>query len=194
MINSSLTKSDWENCSIITLSNMHFFIFVEGDYDRMLIEKIIDMPGFPDNVEIVRYAKKKKEFVNSYIRTLNNQPYVFTADMDILGSCPKDIKEIVCTKYTSVGINNVAIIILEIESWCIAGLNQNAKTELQVHPRYYSYPENVSKEDFKAIAAKAKLNYYDLHAYCVDLFDIKVAKTRSNSLKYFLNKVKLAGA
>jgi len=131
------------------------YIFVEGDRDEDFFERIVK-PRLVDRynkIIIIKYAQKRIEYINSYIRSIlsMNANYIFIADIDN-SPCKTAKKEELKRRFPNLEQNKIIIVVKEIESWYLAGLDEKACKKLRI--RCFDNTDSITKEDFKHIYSK----------------------------------------
>jgi len=170
-------------------SYKQLFIFVEGVDDERFLEEILK-PKFEDKydlVKLVRYAEIKDEKVNSFIRSVEamGASYIFMADIND-APCVTAKKQRLKRKYKSLRLDRVIVVIKEIESWYLAGLDVETYKKFGI--RYTPQTDSITKEQFNALIPKRFDSRIDFMAEILKVFSIDVAKRRNSSFRYCLKK------
>ncbi len=165
------------------------YLFVEGNDDEIFFRKLITpiLSKYYKNIEIIKYAQMKKDKVNLFllsIRTLNFD-YLFFADKDEYLSI-KQKKEKLSEKFEQLAKENIIIVVLEIESWYLAGLDETASETL--HINYFTNTDNLSKEDFNRLYHGRFNSRIDFIYEIIKLYVIEKAKQKNKSFSYFYNE------
>ena len=128
------------------------FILVEGEDDVRFFGRIIKplLKGLYDSVEIVPYACTKREKVSRFIKSvrLMKNDYIFVADIDNENSV-RDKKQLLYSRYSEVDGRSIIIVVMEIESWYLAGLTDESTRHLGIQP--LTGTDFVTKEEFNRI-------------------------------------------
>lgn len=169
------------------------FIFLEGIDDVRFFEHVV-RPRFLhayDAVDLVTYACMKSIKVDRFIRGINamQNDYIIVADIDQEpGTAAK--KKVIMSRFIEADYNRIMIIIMEIESWYMAGLDRTAARELGLHD--HETTDFVTKEIFNRwIPPK----YPSRIAFMIDLltrFSLTVARKKNRSFGYFLDHFLIA--
>jgi len=167
------------------------YFFVEGISDEIFINDITKKL-IPDiEAIIVTYAEGKKEKIISYLNSLNkmiddncNINYYFIADNDFSLPYPDRKISILKKKFKTVREENTIIVQEEIENWYLAGITR--KTLKKLHLKKIKDTNKITKESFKSL-----LKNWDKEVYKEILSDYSIchAKEKSNSFKYFIEKI-----
>ncbi|MDR0911085.1 MAG: hypothetical protein LBM96_00610 [Methanobrevibacter sp.] len=163
-----------------------FYIFVEGDFDELFLERILpeirDITTIND-IRIIKYQQKKNIKVTKHIKGIKkrNQNYLFLSDLDSHRFPCYTLKKEKIIKSYGVEENKIVIVKEEIESWYYSGLKD--KSLIKNGLNYY-----CSKEEFKKAISKD----YDLNFMqnLLKLFDLNLCIKNNESFKYFINKLK----
>jgi hypothetical protein len=158
----------------------NLFIFVEGQDDKRFFEKIIlpILKGKYVFISIRTYANEKNKELAQFIRSLKqmNTDYIFVVDKNSEYGCITTKKKDVQKSY-DVEVDKIIVVIKEIESWYLAGLNeeQTKKFGLPI----LEHTENVGKKKFEEYRRNCKIhNRKDLMTEILKNFSIKTAKQK----------------
>jgi hypothetical protein len=164
------------------------FIFVEGPDDYRFFENVIKQLFTPYFKEVIikEYAERTQSFVNTIVSTCKgrNKCYIFHSDIDDNKKDPTWKKEKVLEKYSEVEEAKIVIVITEIESWYLAGLDEESSKKLGIH--YLDKTDKISKEDFWNLKPKKFDSRIDLMSEILKEFEISTAKKKNQSLNLFL--------
>jgi hypothetical protein len=172
------------------------YVFVEGTTDERFFERIIK-PKFEEKYEyiyIYRYAESKNEKTEKFIESIESRnksakdvDYIFVSDID-QAPCVTRKKQELLNKFPKLNKDKIVIVIKEIESWYLAGLDTKACKKLKIKP--FNYTNDIDKEEFNKYIPK-KFRSIDFMINILDYFSIETAKQKNNSFKYFANKYSL---
>ena len=81
--------------------------------------------------------------------------------------------------------DRIAVVVKEIESWYLAGLDESAFQALNI--ARVSRPDEVVKEDFDVLVG-GKINHTNMMVEILDRYDISQARRNSPSFAYFARK------
>lgn len=160
---------------------MKLIVFVEGaDDERFLLRYFSD---FSCPVEIVKYAEKKKEKTNGYIKSIKRIKdfnYIFITDSD-----GKDItskKDYCLDKYPDLEEDKIFVSCVEIESWYLAVASKMWCDNNKV--KYIENTDLITKEQFYQLIPR-KFNCLSFMLEILNDFQIECAKQRNSSLNHF---------
>jgi hypothetical protein len=137
------------------LAYRRLFIWVEGADDQRFFEQVVK-PLFEqkyDWVEVRTYAKHSGEYITKFIRSIKamEADYIFVADIDS-APCITARKERLQETYKNVDEDKTLVVIQEIESWYLAGLNDaNAK---RLGLPVFNATDSITKEQFDPLIPK----------------------------------------
>lgn len=158
------------------------FIFVEGPDDERFFDGILK-----EKVKIIKYAKEKKEKINSFIKSIKATPYldyIVLCDIDLktLQEKRKDVK----SKYSECEMEKIFVSISEIESWYLAGLDKDCSKKFKI--KYINKTNDITKEKFDAMIPK---NYSNARiSFMIEIlkeFKIEEAIERNESFQYLIS-------
>lgn len=173
------------------MSYKKLYIWVEGPDDERFFNRIVlpILSNNYDNIKILQYAKEtltwRKNFLKSMIAM--GADYIFVADVNS-ASCVTAKKEKIKQDLPNISEDKIIIVIQEIESWYLAGLNEVGYKEIGIS-KYKNSTNEINKEQFnKLMPNKFKDSRIDFMQEILRLFDVETAKGKNVSLSYFLSK------
>lgn len=172
----------------------NLFIFVEGNDDQRFFRKIIE-PRINQKVKYIQYAQLKKKIVINYIKTIQNSKndeYIFVADLDDLPEPSAKIKwlrnkfeQLRDRKVITLPNKYISIVIIEIESWYIAGMPDVFAIENKMDPIKNS--EWITKEIFNNYFHGKFRSRIDFMQELLKNYSYNTALEKNRSLQYFDN-------
>ena len=84
-------------------------------------------------------------------------------------------------------IEKIIVVIKEIESWYVAGLDEKVCNELGIH--YLPHTNTLTKEEFNLLIPRDFDSRTDFMIELLKSFSIEIAKTKNTSFKYFCSKL-----
>ncbi len=165
------------------------FIWVEGPDDVRFFEQIIK-PIFDksyDWVVVRAYAKKQSKYITRFVKSIKAMPadYIFVADIN-LAPCITDKKQRLQKTFKNIKAERTVIVVKEIESWYLVGLNEVNSKKLGLPP--FDVTDNVEKEKFNQLIPKKFDSRVDFMLEILKHFSTATAKQKNNSFKYFVEK------
>lgn len=174
--------------------NKRLFIFVEGADDLRFFSRIVS-PLFADryeSVEIISYASMKSEKVCRFIQGILNTGHEFLLFADIDEELNVRAKKAhLLDRYCTLSNDRIVVIIREIESWYLAGLDDQSQKHLGIHS--YRTTNHITKEIFNRMIPRS---YTSRIAFMADIlagYSLAEAQERNRSFSYFLTHFRLAG-
>lgn len=166
------------------------FIWVEGEDDERFFSTIIK-PIFEEKynwVQIIPYSQMPKEKVDDYINSIKSIPsdYIFVADKNLELCLPRK-KQKLQEDYKKIDEDRILLVIIEIEGWYLAGLDDTSSRELKIPP--FSTTEDITKEKFNALIPQKFLPRRNFMRLILDdYFQLEIAKNKNSSFNYILEK------
>jgi len=168
------------------------YIFVEGNDDERFFKSIIEnkLKEKYGWVAFYKYANSNKEKVNKFLKVLktNGIDYIFTADINT-SPCVSAKKDLIKSRYKEVDYDKIIVVIKEIESWYLAGLDENACKDLEI--KNFITTDNITKEQFNSLIPKKFFSRIDFMKEILKKFSVEVARTKNKSFRYFTNKYEI---
>jgi len=135
----------------------------------------------------VMYACMKREKVCRFIRSVvsMNHDFVLVADIDQ----EPDVwskKETIQHRFCAIERDNIAVIVMEIESWYMAGLDNRTAQVLGVRP--VRHTDHLTKEHFNR---RIPRRYHSRIAFMQDILDNfspENALEKNRSFRYFARR------
>ncbi len=173
------------------MGGKNLYVFIEGPDDERFFKDII-IPYFESEycfIKIIKYARKKENQVRDFIRAIDKKrdDYLFVSDMNN-SPCISKRKKKILSKFSNLAQDKIIIVIREIESWYLAGLDAQKGKKLKIKvPRYTN---DIHKEKFESILSKKNPNesMKNLKIEILKMFSIEIAKKKNRSFRYFAEK------
>jgi len=169
------------------------FIFVEGPDDERFFEKIKPViENKFDLVKFIRWATVSSISLGKYIKSLRSTDsanYFFVTDIN--NSPCITHRKMRLKKVKNYGKvleeERIVVVIKEVESWYLAGLNDVACRELRI--KTLNNTNTITKEDFNRIKPKKYDSRIDFMQEILKRFSIETAKEKNASFDYFMSKI-----
>lgn len=169
------------------------FIMVEGEDDVRFFGRIIKplFSGRYDSVEIVPYACIRRDKVSRLLKSIRlmKNDYIFVADIDNEHSV-RDKKQILYHRFAEVDGKYIVVVVMEIESWYLAGLPSGAARELGVEPGMST--DGITKEDFNRMIPNRFHSRIDFMFETLKYFSLEDAAEKNRSFSFFVHHYYLA--
>jgi hypothetical protein len=168
------------------------FIWAEGDDDVRFFNSIIK-PIFEeryDLVEVRPYAKIKPEKVSNFLKSIKamSGDYIFVRDFNA-APCVTSTKQKIQDHYENVYEDRIIVVIKEIESWYLAGLDEAISRKLKLSS--FNTTDSISKEQFNDLVHHKFDSRIDFMLEILKHFSIQTAKQTNSSFRYFCEKYNL---
>ena len=112
--------------------------------------------------------------------------YICVGDIDDV-PCVTSKKERITDDFDEkITKDKIIIVIKEIESWYLAGLDEKASKKLHIRKKIET-TDNVIKEHFNQLIPK-KMSRIEFMRKILENYDVGVAEGKNRSFGYFLNK------
>ncbi len=170
------------------------FLFVEGADDQRFFSKIISplFKGRYESVEIVSYASMKREKVCRFAQGILNMEHEFLLFADIDEELNvKAKKALLLDRFCTLNGDRIVVIIREIESWYLAGLDDRAQKNLGIRP--YHTTNHITKEIFNRLIPRSYTSRIAFMADILARYSLPEAQERNRSFSYFLAHFRLDG-
>lgn len=181
------------------MSENKLFILVESEYDTLFFKKIIleSLEQSYDEIELFEYARIPPKITENIIksRVEMNFNYFFLIDLDS-SSCFPEKRNFISSDIPILSNEKIIVVIKEIESWMIAGIIKEilydfgSKKEivksLGIHKRSFCSNDFYAKDFDKLIPRLTSKKLFVMNL--LDFYDIRMAKERNSSFKYFFEK------
>jgi len=165
------------------------FIWVEGEDDRRFFEKIM-VPKLQRKYNFVktrRYAALKKEKIDNFLKSIKamGADYIYVTDINN-SPCVTAKKREIQNKLKNIEGERIMVVIKEIESWYLAGLDNIASRKLGI--RTYNVTDDITKEQFNSLIPKRYDSRIDFMLEILKIFSIEIAKQKNRSFRYCIEK------
>jgi hypothetical protein len=166
---------------------------VEGNDDERFIERIIkpELEKRYHSVQLYRYATQPPKKIENFIKSIVSMKadYIILTDMNH-SPCVTQRKNLLKTKKIKsrlVEDDKIIIVIKEIESWYLAGLDRGTLKKLGI-----SYSEkrtdSLTKERFDGLMSDKYVSRIDFMQEIPENFQVETAKQKNKSFNYFIQK------
>jgi hypothetical protein len=181
------SRTFWVSNEVI-MPAKRLFIFVEGSDDIRFFETIIK-PRFEhlfDSVELITFACTKSVKVDRFIRGINamNHSYIIVTDIDFEKSVAAK-KSIILSRFSEAGYQHIMVIIQEIESWYLAGIDDNGAKALGIHVP--ARTDSVTKEHFIGLIPRYYPSKIVFMIEILKHFSLSVAVEKNKSFRFFMD-------
>ncbi len=169
------------------------FIFVEGSDDVRFFETIVK-PRFEhvfDSVELITFACTKSVKVDRFIRGINamHHSYIIVTDIDMETSVHAK-KNIILSRFNEADYLNIMVIIQEIESWYLAGIDDAGAKALGIHAP--ARTDSVTKEHFIRLIPRFYPSKIAFMIQILKHFSLSTAVEKNKSFRFFIEHYVIA--
>lgn len=175
----------------MTSGYKQLWLLVEGNDDARFADAVLapEFRRFYDHVEIRQYSQVPIRKRANLLRSIHamGADYILFCDIDE-HPCVTSKKESMKRGLPSPSLlsdDRIAVVVKEIESWYLAGLNESDFQALRI--RAVSRPDEVVKEEFDALRG-GKIHHINMMLEILKRYDISQARRRSPSFGYFARK------
>lgn len=164
------------------------YLWVEGPDDQRFIERIM-CPLFErvyEGTHVVPYATQPKKKVDAFLSSIDamKADYIFFGDCD--SSCVSATKQHLVRVYCRLDRERIVVVVKEIESWYLAGLDDEAAELLGVP--CLSTTDTVTKESFNKRIPSRFDSRIDFMQEIINHFKIETALAKNESLRYLVSR------
>jgi hypothetical protein len=169
------------------MKESRLFLFVEGSDDERFFSRII-IPLFEGrytSIEIISYASMKSERVCRFVRSIIDMGHDFLLFADIDEERNIRVKKaLLRERFCTLTDDRIVVIIKEIESWYLAGLDDQTQKRLGI--RSYRTTNHITKEIFNKMIPRNYTSRIAFMAEILSLYSTSEAQVRNRSFSYFL--------
>ena len=183
------------------------YILVEGGDDARFFERVV-RPMFEDefgHVQLWQYSQQEKEKVNKFLDSIRAMQGGGIADLIIVADldespCVTDRKERIPSGFRSLSAGQspgqptgpfsstrILIVCREIESWYLAGLNDEECKRLGLTTTLDN-TDRISKEQFLDLMPDRFDSKSEFMLEILRVFDHETARSKNSSFRYFMQK------
>jgi hypothetical protein len=183
------------------------YILVEGGDDARFFERVV-RPMFEDefgHVQLWQYSQQEKEKVNKFLDSIRAMQGGGIADLIIVADldespCVTDRKERIPSGFRSLSAGQspgqptgpfsstrILIVCREIESWYLAGLNDEECKRLGLTTTIDN-TDRISKEQFLDLMPDRFDSKSEFMLEILRVFDHETARSKNSSFRYFMQK------
>jgi len=164
------------------------FLLVEGNDDERFFERVIKprLEEKHDRVVLWKYAQVKNTKIDNFLKSIKAMGggYIYIGDIN-RAPCVSGKKQEIQNKFKNIKIDRIIVVIKEIESWYLAGLDDTRSKELKI--RIFNTTDDVTKEQFNDLSNRVD-SKIDFMLEILKRFSIETAREKNKSFRYFLEK------
>ena len=171
------------------MSYRRLFVLVEGDDDERFVLAVLTrtLEEKYDWVGVWKYAQQRPSKVAAFLRSAKAMAadYIYLVDIN-RAPCVTHRKEQVTRRCRQLDEDRICVVIAEIESWYLAGLDATTCKALAVPD--HGATEKITKERFDAMRPRRFDSRVDFMVELLKCFSIEVGTQRNRSLRYFVER------
>lgn len=164
------------------------YVWVEGTDDERFFERTVraTFEQRYDQVSVVRYAKRKRTKIRGYLNSIKAMPAdcIFLADINA-EPCVTAKKRTLEQRHGIEG-DRVIVVVMETESWYMAGLDDEASAQLGVP--VLKDTDSLTKEDFNRLMPERFGSRINFMVEILKRFSRETARRKNRSFRYFARK------
>lgn len=173
--------------------NECIYVFIEGDKDERFFNALIRpiLGQRYATVVLWQYAQRSKDDVNKALKNVRDRKAdcLFLKDIDTC-PCITARKQNLLTIYkTRIDLSWAVVVVREIESWYLAGLDDESRQELGISVNRHRHTDDLTKELFENLMPPRFDSIVDFMEEILNRFRINTAKGRNRSFGYLMDKV-----
>jgi restriction endonuclease Mrr len=163
------------------------YVFVEGNDDERFFDRIIRPRLKATYCKVIKYAEAPRRQIRDFLRSIIQMEadYIYFTDINNAPCVTEKKHKVRQAIKSGIDESKVVIVIKEIESWYLAGVDENRAKELKI-----SVPnttDSISKEQFASMVS-SRWERKDLMLEILKDFSVDTAKRKNKSFSYFVQK------
>jgi hypothetical protein len=166
-------------------------ILVEGRDDKEFFEAVIRpiLEEKYDHVQVWEYAGATIERRMSYIRSAQamKADYLFVADVNTSPCITERKGHLIDSHKGVIDAGRTIVVLREIESWYLAGVDDGACQELGVP--VLRHTDSVTKEQFEDLVPGRFISAVKFMAEVLRRFRVETARRKNRSFGYLMDKL-----
>jgi hypothetical protein len=164
------------------------YILLEGNDDERFFNRVI-LPLLREQryrIKIWKYAQEKRIRTIQILTSLRSMGVkcIFVRDIDEGISVDQKKKEIMDAYDHVLSGEDIAVVIMEIESWYLAGADTHVLDRLGVKEEY-STTDRITKEEFNRLIPRRMSRIVFIQEILRN-YDVATAKRKNASFRYFM--------
>jgi hypothetical protein len=167
-------------------------VFLEGADDERFFDGVIRpiLTGRYNNVVPWKYARRPKDDLKKALKSVRDQKAdcLFLADIDTHPCITSRRQSLLDAYRKRIDPSWVIVVVREIESWYLAGLDDEHAQELRLSP--VRHTDGLTKEQFREMMPKRfNGSVVDFMTEVLRGFRSETAKTKNRSFCYLMDKL-----
>ena len=166
------------------------YICIEGPDDEMFFNKVVvpQLQDTYDHIDLFRHAQKSPRKCNKFLSSVKRIPgaeVIWTRDID-RSPCVTFLKDKLRCNLSSIADNPILIVVKEIESWYLAGVDREGSRSLGIQNSPTT--DAITKEEFTDIRPQNIKTNREFMLAILDHFSIETAQSKNRSFRYFCQR------
>ncbi|MDH7593308.1 MAG: hypothetical protein QHG99_03000 [Methanomicrobiales archaeon] len=166
------------------------YILLEGNDDERFFNRVL-LPYFEahgHSVHIWKYACEKRKTTIQFLKSLKSQGlgFIFVRDIDSAPSVRAKKEELIRT-YEGLTEERIAVVVMEIESWYLAGADRELLKRYCINPAFFTSTDALTKEGFNRLIPR-RIPRVVFMQEILRQFHIGQARERNRSFQYFTER------
>lgn len=165
------------------------FLLIEGGDDERFFKNQVEpiLLNKYDTIKLWPYAKKSKKKIKQLLNSINKigAKYIFIADNNN-SPCITHRREAIKRTIPQLNDSRISIVVEEIESWYLAGLDDKEAEDLI--KKSFSSTDHITKEMFNSYIPSKYDSRIDFMIEILKRYSIEIAKEKNRSFNYFKEK------
>ena len=174
------------------MKTRRLFIFVEGNDDERFFSRIVRpvLQDRYDSVEIIMYACMKSIKVSRFVKSITEMghDFILCADIDQERNV-RGKKAVLVQRFSPLPDDHIVVIIREIESWYLAGLDGRAQKKLGI--RAFRTTNHITKEIFNSMIPRYYTSRIVFMNDLLAAYSLPVAREKNRSFSFFAEKYEI---
>ncbi len=171
------------------------YVFVEGNNDELFFDTVVRpliRSRFDYIYPVIPYRQRTAGDIDSFLRSIQSMrntldaDYLFLCDIND-APCVTAKKKQVTQTYKMLESEKIIVVIHEVESWYLAGLDENGCKKLGV--RHFDDTSAVTKEQFNQLMPQQIPAKAVFLQQILELFSLEVAKQKNASFCYLCQRL-----
>ena len=176
------------------MSYRRLWVFVEGSDDERFFTSVIE-PICQETYSFVkpfRYAQEKAEKVQAFLQSVRSMrsDYLLWGDINSLPCVTAKKDRLIADHGQALTAKNIIVVIKEIESWYLAGLDSEASKKLGI--KVPGKTDELTKEDFDSLVPRKFDSRIDFMIEVLKRFSVATARKKNRSFDYFMSSLSVA--
>ncbi|KAF5073226.1 hypothetical protein DSECCO2_193480 [anaerobic digester metagenome] len=164
-------------------------IFVEGSDDVRFFQHTLVpvLRTHYDEIRLIPYASLRRVVVDRLIRGIERMggEYVIVADIDAEPSV-RSKKGVILRRYQRAEPGAIAVVVMEIESWYVAGADDDFLLGCGVTP--FGATDRLTKEEFNTLIPRRYISRVEFMLDLLEQYSLDRGADRNQSLGFFLHR------